>query len=49
MDFMSDRLVDGRAFRVLTVVDQFSRECPLLEADFSLSGKKVAACLERLA
>ena len=30
MDFMSDRLMDGRAFRVLTIVDQFSRECPLL-------------------
>jgi len=48
MDFMTDRLVDGRAFRVLTVVDQFSRECPLLLADFSLSGKKVAAALDRL-
>jgi putative transposase len=35
MDLMSDRLMDGRAFRVLTVVDQFSRECPLLEADQS--------------
>ena len=32
MDFMSDRLMDGRAFRVLTIVDQFSRECPLLGA-----------------
>ena len=31
----------------MTVVDQFSREWPLLEADFSLSGKKVAACLKR--
>lgn len=48
MDFMTDRLVDGRAFRVLTVVDQFSRECPLLVADLSLSGKKVAAALDRL-
>ena len=26
MDFMTDRLVDGRAFRVLTIVDQYSRE-----------------------
>jgi putative transposase len=48
MDFVTDRLVEGRAFRVLTVVDQFSRECPLLEPDFSLSGEKVAACLERV-
>jgi len=49
MDFMSDRLADGRAFRVLTVVDQFSRECPLLEADRSLTGKRVVECLDRLA
>ena len=48
MDFVTDRLVEGRAFRVLTVVDQFSRECPVLEPDFSLSGEKVAACLERV-
>lgn len=49
MDFMSDRLTDGRAFRVLTVVDQFSRECPLLEADRSLTGQRVVDCLARLA
>ena len=39
MDFMSDRLADGRAFRVLTLVDQFSRECPLLEADRPWRGR----------
>lgn len=49
MDFMSDRLTDGRAFRVLTIVDQFSRECPLLEADRSLTGQRVVECLDRLA
>lgn len=49
MDFMSDRLTDGRAFRVLTVVDQFSRECPLQEADRSLTGQRVVECLDRLA
>jgi putative transposase len=48
MDFMSDRLVDGRAFRVLTAVDQYSRECLLLEADTSMSGTKVVSCLESL-
>ena len=46
MDFVSDRLVDGRWFRVLTVVDQFTRECLPLLADSSLSGEKVAAALE---
>jgi putative transposase len=48
MDFMSDRLVDGRMFRVLTVVDQYSRECPLLEVGRSLRGKHVVECLERM-
>lgn len=49
MDFMTDRLVDGRAFRVLTIVDQYSRECPLLEAGRSLTGKEVVESLDRLA
>lgn len=48
MDFVSDQLADGRRFRVLTVVDNLSREAIVLEADFSLSGKKVARALERV-
>lgn len=27
MDFVSDKLADGRSFRILTIVDQFTREC----------------------
>ncbi len=49
MDFMMDRLVDGRAFRVLTAVDQCSRECPLLEAGRALTGQAVVESLEQLA
>ena len=37
---------DGRWFRVLTVVDQFTRECLLLHAEHSMSGAKVAAALD---
>jgi len=48
MDFVADRLENGRQFRVLTVVDHFSRECPLLEAGMSMTGKNVARALERL-
>ena len=48
MDFVSDRLESGRQFRVLTVVDNFSRESPLLEAAVSMTGKAVARALERL-
>lgn len=47
MDFVSDRFADGRWFRVLTVVDQFSRECVLLVADRSLNSVKVSAALDR--
>ena len=42
MDFVSDNLFNGRRFRVLTVVDNFSRECPVMEADHSLTGQRVA-------
>jgi putative transposase len=48
MDFVSERLYDGRWFRVLTVVDQFTRECLLLLADGSRTGHKVALALSRV-
>jgi putative transposase len=47
MDFVHDQLFDGKAFRVLTVVDQFSRQTPLLEPRFSFSGRDVIAALDR--
>ena len=47
MDFVHDATMDGRAFRVLTVVDQWSRWSPILEVAQSMSGAAVAAALER--
>jgi len=47
MDFVHDQLADGRPFRVLTVVDHWSRESPLLEPAFSINGRDVAAALDR--
>lgn len=47
MDFVAARLLDGRWFRVLTVVDQFTRGCVLLLADRSLTGHKVALALSQ--
>jgi putative transposase len=44
-DFVSDKLSDGRSIRILTVIDQFTRECVWLEADRSMNGPKVAAAL----
>lgn len=46
-DFVSDKLTDGRSYRILTVIDQFTRECVAMEADRSLQGKHVVAALTR--
>jgi putative transposase len=46
MDFVHDQLVTGRAFRVLTVIDQWSRESVLLEANVALTGRSVVDALE---
>ncbi|MDT3686746.1 MAG: IS3 family transposase [Pseudorhodoplanes sp.] len=48
LDFVSDQLTDGRRFRILTVVDDCTRECLALVADSSLSGARVARELDRL-
>jgi putative transposase len=48
MDFVSDELSDGRRFRLLTLVDNFSRVSPAIEVDFSLTGRRVVEVLERL-
>jgi putative transposase len=48
LDFVSDQLTDGRRFRVLTVVDDCTRECLALVADTSLSGLRVARELKQL-
>jgi putative transposase len=43
MDFVSDQLASGRRFRVLNVVDDFSREYIVKVVDFSISGHRVAS------
>ena len=47
MDFVHDQLASGRAFRVLTVVDNWSRESVVLETGFRLTGESVAQALAR--
>jgi len=49
LDFVSDTLCDGRRFRMLCVVDDFTRECLALMADTSLSGQRVARELDAIA
>ena len=48
MDFVSDTLATGRTFRALTIVDEYTRECPAIEADTSLPGARVIRALEQL-
>ena len=48
MDFVHDALADGRPFRILTVVDQWSRQSPLLEVASRLSWQTVGAALDRV-
>ena len=46
LDFVSDQMTDGRRFRILTVIDNCTRECLALVADTSLSGGRVARELD---
>ena len=48
MDFVTDSIVTGRRFRALVIVDDYSRECPAIEVDTSLGGRRVVEVLERL-
>lgn len=48
IDFMSDRLVDGRKFRLLNIIDDFNRESLAIEVDTSLPSLRVIRVLEKL-
>lgn len=48
MDFVSDALFDGRKFRALTIVDNYSRECVAIQPGQSLKGGDVVSVLEAL-
>jgi putative transposase len=49
LGFLRDVLTDGRRFRVLVVVDNFDPEYSALVVDSSLSGRRVARKLDRIA
>ena len=46
MDFIHDRLSDGRSFRTLNLTDAFTRQCLAQEVDTSLTAKRVVRVLE---
>ncbi len=49
MDFMADRLEDGRSFRILTLIDTFTREALCVWPDHGMSATKVVSRLEAIA
>ena len=48
MDFMADRLSDGRAFRLLNVLDDFNREGLAIDVNFSFPTERVIRSLNRI-
>jgi putative transposase len=49
LDFLSDAFVEGRRFRILAVVDDFTRECLALVPDTSLPGLRASAFVASIA
>jgi putative transposase len=49
VDFVSDCVSTGKRIRMLTMVDDYTRECPAIEVDTSLGGLRVRRVLDRVA
>lgn len=49
MDFMSDALFNGRKIRLLTLIDEYTRESLTIEVDTSINGVRVTNVLNRVA
>lgn len=47
-DFIQDALADGRTVRILSIIDEYSRECVMLRAARSFPARRVIDCLEEL-
>lgn len=48
LDFVHDAVASGRAIRVLTVEDEYTRECLALEVDTSFASRRVTRVLEAI-
>jgi len=48
MDFMRDNLSDGRAIKLLSVVDEYTRKCLRIEVDTSINGLRVSRILSEI-
>jgi len=48
LDFLADVLEGGRRFRILAIVDDYTRACLAIEVDTSIGGSRVVQVLERI-
>jgi putative transposase len=48
MDFVHDRLANGRRFKCLTMTDPCSKEAQVIEVDVSIGGDRVCRILDQL-
>ena len=48
MDFVSDRLMDGRKLKVFTLIDEYTKEALAVEMDTSFNGERVKQVLDRV-
>ena len=48
MDFVHDRLANGRRFKCLTMTDPYSKEALVIEIDGSIGGERVCRILDRV-
>lgn len=48
MDFVSDQLYNGKRFRILSLIDLYSRECLALVTEKSITGETIANTLDLL-
>lgn len=48
LDFVSDALAGGRGLRALTIVDSYTRECPVIGVASGIGSRQVTQILERV-
>ena len=48
LDFCHDRTADGKALKILSVIDEFTRRCLAIEVGRGITGGEVVSVLERL-
>jgi putative transposase len=49
IDFVFDRVESGRAIKCLTVIDDYTRECPVIAVDYGMDGRYVTRMLDEVA